>query len=190
MPTKPAAKKAEVAIPAATNEPSGPPDYGPNINPYIPKILGVFKLFDPERTMYMPTSDVLTLLHSLGIFATPAEFQTDILPFLGSAGEPVARVPYEKLEAKIISLLSSHSYLPPSGAELTAAFRTLDKEKSGNLTVDALRRALTNPNTRDALTLTEFDAFCGTLQKVSVPEGEKEMLSYAAYARALEGVGR
>ena len=99
-------------------------------------------------------------------------------------GEP-ARVPFSALEAKVLALLDARAFPGPSASELQAAFATLDKEKTGAVTVDSLRKALTNPSTPDALPLPEFDAFIAQLPKVPVPEGDSAKVSYTSYARAL-----
>jgi hypothetical protein len=82
-----AAAAAAPAVPAAPAEPLPPPDLGPVVDPKALLVRSKFKVFDPENTSFIATSDVLTLLHTLSIFATEEEFQKDILPDLGSAGE-------------------------------------------------------------------------------------------------------
>lgn len=185
MPAKPAAAAAAAAAPAADAPPPPPPDYGPNINPNIPRVRELFALFDPEGTSFMLTSDVLTLLHALGVCATEQEFEAAVLPKLDSAGDPAPRVAYAKLEAAALALLAARAHPMPTALELQASFRALDKEGSGSVTIDALRRALTNPATPGALTLAEFDALTAKMPRVPVPEGDRERVAYEAYSRAL-----
>lgn len=182
---KPSAAAAAPAAPAApTGPPPPPPDLGPCIHKHLPALKEVFSLFDPENSTFMLTSDVLPLLHSLGVHCSPTEFQAEILPHLGSMGEP-PRVPYDALEAKVLALLDTRAFPGPSASELRAAFGTMDKEKTGEVTVDSLRKALTNPSTPDALSVDEFQTFLAQLPKVTVPEGDPAKVSYASYARAL-----
>jgi Ca2+-binding EF-hand superfamily protein len=188
MPAKPKPAAAAAAAPAAAAaaaDPAPPPDHGPNISLHLPRVREVFSLFDPEGTGFMPTASVLTLLHALGVCATQEEFEASVLPRLASAGEPVPRAAYDKVEAAALALLAARAHPAPSALELAAAFRALDKEGTGSVTTDSLRRALTNPATPGALSVSEFDAFVGKLQRMPVAEGERERLAYEAYARAL-----
>jgi Ca2+-binding EF-hand superfamily protein len=183
MPAKPAAAAPAAAAPA---EAPAPPDPGPNIDPNIPRVKEVCSLFDPERTGFLPTSDAVTALHALGVFVTQEEFDATVLPKLDSAGEPAPRVATSKLEAAALALLASRAHPAPNGLELQAAFRALDKEGSGAVTVDSLRRTLTNPATPGAFSVAQFDAFISKLVKVPVPDGDREKVSYELYARGLQ----
>jgi Ca2+-binding EF-hand superfamily protein len=191
MPAKPAAAKAApaaataAAAAAAAEPPPPPPDLGPNISPHLPRIREVFALFDAEGTGFMATSQVLTLLHALGVCATQEEFEAAILPRLESAGAPTPRVAYGRLEAAALALLGARAYPAPGALELAAAFRALDKEGAGSCTIESLRRALTNPATPSAMSLAEFDALIAKMPRVAVAEGERERVAYEAYARAL-----
>ncbi len=182
---KPAAAAAAPAAPAAAEPPPPPEDLGPNISLHIPRVREVFSLFDPEGTGFMPAAAVLTLLHALGVCATQEEFEATVLPRLAAAGEPVPRAAYDKVEAAALALLAARAHPAPSALELAAAFRALDKEGAGSVTVDSLRRALTNPAAPSSLSAAEFDAFVAKLQRVPVAEGERERVAYEAYARAL-----
>jgi Ca2+-binding EF-hand superfamily protein len=145
----------------------------------------VLDLFDAERTGFILTSDVPSILHSLGVFINDAEFAAAELPQLGSAGEPAPRCARERVEARALALLAARAHAPPSALELLAAFRVFDKAGTGSVGVDKLRRALTNPAAPGALSVEDFDRMLEHLPAAATDGEGQPPRAYGGYARAL-----
>ncbi len=110
------------------------------------RIKKIFDLYDKDKKGCIPREEVGTVLRAVGIYPSERTWVRDILDDI-MGDEPTAWVVYDRLESKALELLKARTYDADTDDTLMQAFKVLDTENRGYLTVKQMRDVLSNYGT-------------------------------------------
>ena len=110
------------------------------------RIKNAFKLFDSERNGTIPNTEVATVMRYLGHFPSEKDVVQLLLPRM-SGEDPQSYVHYEALEEVMLQVMVNEEYLPSTDDALLAAFRVIDEDGKGWISVNEISELLTKKGT-------------------------------------------
>mgnify|MGYP000551055261 CR=1 FL=1 len=110
------------------------------------RIKHAFKLFDNERNGTIPNTEVATVMRYLGYFPSEKDVVQLILPKMASEDGGSA-VHYEAFEEVMLQIMVNEEYLPSTDDALLAAFRVIDEDGKGWISVNEISELLSKKGT-------------------------------------------
>jgi len=110
------------------------------------RIKNAFKLFDAERNGTIPNTEVATVMRYLGHFPSEKDVVQIILPKM-SGEDPASFVHYETFEEVMLQVMVNEEYLPSTDDALLAAFRVIDEDGKGWISVNEISELLSKKGT-------------------------------------------
>ena len=105
-----------------------------------------FKLFDAERNGTIPNTEVATVMRYLGYFPSEKDVVQLILPKM-SGEDPSSFVHFEAFEDVMLQIMVNEEYLPSTDDALLAAFRVIDEDGKGWISVNEISELLSKKGT-------------------------------------------
>lgn len=124
------------------------------------RIKHAFKLFDSERNGTIPNTEVATVMRYLGYYPSEKDVVQIILPKMSSGssaseggaaadsgGSDGSFVHYESFEEVLLQIMVNEEYLPSTDDALLAAFRVIDEDGKGWISVNEISELLSKKGT-------------------------------------------
>lgn len=110
------------------------------------RIKQAFKLFDVERNGTIPNTEVATVMRYLGYYPSEKDVVQLILPKM-SGEDASSIVQFEAFEEVMLQVMVNEEYLPSTDDALLAAFRVIDEDGKGWISVSEISELLSKKGT-------------------------------------------